>query len=97
MKIYDLVKQILEASELARNNDKFLMWMIWDKEGVLLGNTLTAEGFKRGTSPESITRARRKVQELHPELQAAGGVWERRQAIRRQKGTHIFREQTTLI
>ena len=75
MKIYDLVKNILENSEQTRNSDKLLIWEVYkkigivkdvewfgDREAIIRDNFLSA----RIPATETITRARRKIQELHP-------------------------------
>lgn len=81
MKLYDLVKEILIEEPFTRNSDKGLIWEVLNSKGLLVDGCLTWERFKRCPSFESITRARRKVQEIHPELQANEAVRE----VRRQK------------
>lgn len=102
MKIYDLVKNILENSEQTRNSDKLLIWEVYkkigivkdvewfgDREAIIRDNFLSA----RIPATETITRARRKIQELHPELQATNStVKSRRGQKQLSKGTFIFRE-----
>lgn len=92
MKLYDTVLKLLEDYEQLRNSDKKLIWCVWYKQG-LSNTSITKEDFLRAKSSESITRARRKVQELHPELQATSTVKMRRAEIERQKGTFVYREQ----
>tara|TARA_R110002167_G_scaffold48013_2_gene141912 strand:- start:1140 stop:1448 length:309 start_codon:yes stop_codon:yes gene_type:complete len=68
----DLVKFILERSPEARDNDNILLWIVWKKEYPIIDNDI--EEFKKLfiskqlPSMESITRARRKLQEVYPEL-----------------------------
>lgn len=95
MKIYDLTKDLLERHELARNSDKYLIWRVWQELNFISqdGSYITIQSFKEAPSPESITRARRKVQELYPELQATSEKVKRfRQQKELDKGTFIFRE-----
>jgi len=78
MKIqFNQVKNVLEQYEDARDNDNLLMAIIWDAQVKRLGQnivTMNAWNFLKLhsdgklASTESVTRARRKVQELHPEL-----------------------------
>lgn len=103
VKIYDIVKKILENIPEARNSDKLLVTEVLryggyiknveyfgDKEAVLLSDII------RGSIPsfETITRGRRKVQELYPALQSTSPtVRLRRQQKRETKGTFVFREE----
>ena len=84
MKVYDLVKKILEESESTRNNDRLLIWEVMRKtwKTNVTGDTISKEDFMEAPSFESITRARRKVQEIHPHLQANKKVksWRDRRA-----------------
>lgn len=107
MKIYDLVKELLEKHPQTRNSDKFLMWTVWtyqiEKEQ---GKTPLKEGIPQFlafhlfinvcTTPESITRARRKVQEQHPELQAVPEVQALRAEKESKKGSFIFTEEDNI-
>lgn len=57
------VFEILEAFEETRNSDKALLlkyWEIWDE--IDLGQTFARDFLTKGTSVESITRARRTIQ-----------------------------------
>lgn len=51
------------------------------------------EDFLSTTISESITRARRKVQEEHPELAASPVVEAMRKEKEEEKGTHVYREK----
>lgn len=70
MKIYDVVKDILENDIEARSSDKRLLWLFWKRAGIIKGLYLGYEEFKGGIPAETITRARRMVQNDHPRLQA---------------------------
>lgn len=61
-KIHDKVYTALRDSHAARNNDKYLMLDIWESEGLFLTPEQERK-FMRVSSAESITRARRKIQE----------------------------------
>lgn len=71
-KLEEVVKEILEDEELARRDDCYLILRVVEK----MYPTLVSQTFKevmvkgksKGLSFESITRARRKVQNKYPEL-----------------------------
>lgn len=97
MKIYDLVKMLLERYPELRGNDKLLIWNVWGHKGYLI-NTDTGTGINKdffmiATSTESIRRCRQKIQEKHPELRADKFIQDRRKEIENQRGTHIYREE----
>ena len=83
MKLYDKVKDLLEGYPHLRSNDKILVWVIWNGDETLL----TLSKYSQAPSSESITRARRKVQENHPHLKANKTVKAYRDDLARQKGT----------
>jgi len=93
MKIYDLVKDILEEKPDCRDSDKRLIWTVWNRKGLTSNGFITWEQFAKATSSESITRARRKVQELHPHLEARAGITRERRRKQKSKGTFVFREE----
>lgn len=94
MKVYDKVKKILIEHPACRNSDKKLIFNYWVMEGILINQGelyyTNPYAFINGTSAESITRARSKVQELHPELQATDTVKTARKDKEKKKGTFIF-------
>lgn len=102
MKIYDLVKKILEQNNQARNSDKECIWQVYRKLGIVkevewFGSreAIIKENFlaKNVPSSETIRRSRQKIQELYPELQATSSqVRKRRQQKQDTKGTFIYRE-----
>lgn len=94
MKLYDLVKSLLVEHEELRNSDKRLLWAVWWKKGLVNRDSITRASFYLAPSAESVTRARRKIQELHPELQATEEKVRRaRQQKEETKGTFVFREE----
>lgn len=98
MKTYDLVKQILEEDKASRDSDKRLMFMVWNRQGLLVRDRgdifLSWRKFKdQAIMPESITRARRKVIEHHPELEPISAkVKTRRKERENTKGLFAVRE-----
>lgn len=79
--IKDKVKHILEKYPDLRDNDMGLMAVIWEVESAYkyLGYTCDfLDEFMKSsfTSPESITRVRRKLQEQYPHLR--GKKWNKR-------------------
>lgn len=92
MKIYDLVKELLYRHRELRSSDKSLLWAVWYEKGLIYQGTLSREGFLSAPSSESITRARRKVQENHPELQAVKSVKQERKRLEDMKGFHVYHE-----
>jgi hypothetical protein len=81
----DKVKHILLTKRHCRDNDVYLIYEIWAKElakynmdikNMHLMPTLKMWSRKEISHPSAIMRARRKVQEDHPETR--GSVWEER-------------------
>lgn len=97
MKLYDKVKDLLVKYPQLRDSDKRLIWAIWTVSNKTSFGSITKDSFYSANSSESITRARRKVQELNPELRPTKLVQETRHKKQQDKGTFIFREQTNLL
>jgi len=93
-KTYDLVKEILVDFPDCRNSDKRLLWEFWKRCGLTFGETIGYSDFMRATSSESVTRARRKVQEHFPELGSNKAVQKEKDKKEDQKGTFVYREMT---
>lgn len=104
MKLYDRVKQILENHPITRSSDKHLIWTVWKERGLThrenipfnaekLIENINLESFLRAPAPESITRARRKVQENHPNLAATPQVEAARAHKAEQKGMFVYRQE----
>lgn len=98
-RLYTLVQTILKDDAQARSNDKYLIWRVYQELGLvetsIIGMAYEKIGFGKflkGPSFESITRARRKIQELDPTLAATLDVQEKRAERQASKGTFIFRE-----
>jgi hypothetical protein len=95
--VYDLVMSLLESYPILRDSDKLLLWNVWGELGLLssLESTtcLTKEAFLKAPTPETITRCRRKIQELHPELGPSVNVKKARAEKAETGGNFIFREE----
>ena len=94
MKVYDLVKQILEDHPQTRNSDKALHFTVWNKLGLIKNRAITYEDYKEAPSTETIRRSRQKIQELYPELGPTSDKIKRaRRKKQETKGTFIYREE----
>lgn len=95
MKLYDLIKQTLEIYPISRDDDKELMWSVWEQSGWVRNGVITKSQFVSKKFPmcESVTRARRKVQELYPHLQASLKVQKLRTEKELDKGMFVFHEK----
>ena len=91
--IYDLVKNILETDSSSRNSDKRLVWSVCFRLGLTDSGTITYDNFMKAPTFESITRARRKVVELHPELAGDREVEVGRTRKQNTKGNFIFKNE----
>lgn len=93
MKLYDKVKQLLESEPYLRNSDKELAWAIWTWEGLTNESSIHKHSFLIATPMESITRARRKVQENHPALAPTNQVVKNQRKTREaKKGNFVYQE-----
>ena len=61
-KINNCVKLIMQQVPTARNYDKDLIWEYWKREGTVVDGTIDIDAWKEATSPMSISRARRNIQ-----------------------------------
>lgn len=100
--VYDKVKELLEADPATRDSDKKLLWAFWEFEGIFDPSTdvpgmsfINKDMFQSFycTAAESITRARRMVQKMHPELGSTFRVKSGRKEKALTKGTFVFRER----
>lgn len=86
------IKVLLEENPKLRDSDKKLIWAYWivyDKAMPTDKTTLTLEEYMKTTPGESITRARRLVQEQIPELRGSGWVQEQRAVKEFTKGGFV--------
>lgn len=94
-KLYDIVRKILELNPDARNDDKTLVWATWRHLGHVQGGIMEYSVFmsNKCPSPDSITRASRKIREDHPELDATENVKRLRSKKESTKGMFIYHEK----
>ena len=90
--MYDLVKMVLKQDKQSRSDDRRLIWTVYVSMGLVKDDMLDYEGFKECPTPETITRARRKVQELCPEL-VDEKAQKRRAKREDKKGYFVFNEK----
>jgi hypothetical protein len=77
----EIVKENLEKYPKARDDDRYLTMMVWyDDVSISDRFEVFSDKYTKGEifSADSITRARRKLQEIHPELR--GNLYEDRRA-----------------
>jgi len=96
-KLYDIVKDLLVTYPELRNSDRKLLWAVWWKKGLVIGDEpersfIKRDSFYSAPPSESVTRARRKVQENHPELMASKAVQEARDKKESTKGMFAYHE-----
>lgn len=92
MRTYDIVLKLLREHEELRSSDRKLLWAVWEWQGIA-SNSMTKELFLSSSIvAEGVTRARRKIQQLHPELHATQEVKKARKIKQEQKGKLIFDE-----
>lgn len=64
-KVRENVMRILEENAETRNDDRLLMLIYWQQvDGLSFDHTFPLLFGSRGTSPESISRSRRQIQEV---------------------------------
>jgi len=93
MKLYNIVKDTLILHPITRSSDKRLIWYVMMLANNVRTDNMTFVQFMNCPSFESITRARRKVQENHPDLQAGAGVKKAREDKESTKGTFVYKEE----
>lgn len=69
-KIQDRVEALLENFYDLRNSDKALLLEIWAQEGLVLSTDQKMAFMEYCTTPETITRARRKLKGKYPASKA---------------------------
>lgn len=92
MRTYDIVLKLLREHEELRSSDRKLLWAIWEWQGIADTHISKEKFLSASVVAEGITRARRKAQELHPELQATQEVKKARKIKQEQKSELIFDE-----
>lgn len=82
MKLQELIKQLLEKHPVLRDSDKKLLWAVWHVKGHINDlNMIDRDSFYKAPNSESITRARRKVQENYQHLRASKDIEEERKRL----------------
>jgi len=89
MNLYELIKKLLREHPALRDSDKKLIWSVWIKEGKIKDGRITLEDYLESMPEESITRARRKVQEASPELKPSPLIEAMRNNKAETRGTFI--------
>ena len=91
--LYEVIERLLSDDIELRNNDKKLIWKVWEYEGHVNSGILTQYDFVKCSTPETITRCRRKVQENNKSLQATSSVRIERSKKAMKKGNFVYREE----
>jgi hypothetical protein len=98
MKLYDKIKIALTNCPEYRDSDKKLTWYIWTSQGLTSPNSISIGNFiSKAISPETISRARRKVQENYPGLRSNKGVQKQKDIKQSSKGTFVYKEELSLF
>lgn len=93
MNIYNMVKGLLEKYPALRDSDKKLIWSVWIKLGSVKNGAISMDNYLKAEIEESITRARRMVQEHHSELSSSVWVTQLREKKEKIKGIFIYDEE----
>ena len=93
MNLYEKIKSILTEDKKYRNDDKELIWRLWEDEGTVVNNMLTKSQFLNGMCVETMRRTRQKVQENHKELQADVSVQQKREEKEKLGGHFVWNNQ----
>ena len=84
-KVTEIVKNCMISDEVCRNDDLWLIINVWRWQGIKI--YVDYKKMKQLITPESITRARRKIQETELEATDPEVIKKRR---KRQKNFHDF-------
>jgi hypothetical protein len=98
-KLQTIVKQLLIEQPHLRDNDRALVWSVWEHIGLADHTYILYADFMDKSTPssDSITRCRRKVQEENPELQASDDVKTFRLEREKLKGQDVLHEKVRVI
>ena len=99
IKIYDVVKELLQTKEITRDSDKYLYLFLLEKLGMakvrrtILGTQVIIRDWSSIPNFETVTRVRRMIQADYPELR--GKYYKRDKKLEKEqsKGTFVFREE----
>lgn len=99
MTVKERIKIVLEQKPELRDSDKKLLLYYWKRQGLELTEEQEQIFIDKCTSAESITRARRIVQEENPDLQATEEVQEARhqKAVDYKYNARVHTEPETYI
>ena len=102
-KLYKHVERILLNEPIARNSDKWLVWKIWQEQGMIGGGSesyIIYHNFMRAKSVGTILRTRRKVIENYKKkdlgrlVMPTKKIEKARQAKANYfKGEHVYQER----
>jgi len=94
IKLYDKVKTLLQMNPEFRDSDKKLYWDICHRKGyVRYDGVMTKQNFLAAPAFESVSRARRKVQENHLELRSSKNVQKAKNLKESKKGYFPYHER----
>ena len=93
-KLYDKVKTLLQMYPEFRDSDEKLAWDIWKRKFLVRDGFISEFNFITAKpSMKSIGRARRKVQENHPELKSSERVQKFKDIKESKKGFFPYHEE----
>lgn len=100
-KLYDKIKTLLKMYPDFRDSDKKLFWDICKRKGLIqstyvmdnVTERITKQDFMYAPAFESVSRARRKVQENHPELRSSKEVQKNKDIKESKKGFFSYHER----
>jgi hypothetical protein len=92
MTVYEIVKYLLTTFPETRDSDKKLLLHYYKGKKVIVDGVFNEALFMTAVPEESITRARRKIQEKYPYLSASPEIEQQRMFKAEQRGTFIYRE-----
>lgn len=93
IKLYMMVRDILDEYPKCKDSDKKLQWKVYDKLGLTeFDGSISFKNFVNGPSFESIRRIRQKLAEKYPEYRGSKEVTAKRKEKEESKGTFAYRE-----
>ncbi len=96
MKLYILVREILDDYPKCKDSDKKLQWKVYDRLGLTESDgSISFKNFIHGPSFESIRRIRQKLAEKYPEYRSSEKVQLMKKKKEETKSTWIYREEVT--
>lgn len=92
MKLYDLVKKILQECPETRDSDNALEWEYMVRQGLVVNGSITKDMFLMTKPLETARRSKQDIQNSRHLFDKSPQVKKWTQEKAKQKGTHIFRE-----